>query len=54
MVGDSQVRTNKHDSLSDARGEQVECRVVGGVSCVDADGCFDFYCVDWCAHPING
>ena len=31
---------------ADTRGEQVEYRVVGGVSCVEVDGCFDFYCVD--------
>ena len=37
----------------DARGEQVECRVVGGRSCVETIVGFEFYCVDWCAHPIN-
>ena len=36
-----------------ARGEQLECRVVGGRSCVEAIVGWEFYFVDWCAHPIN-
>ena len=38
---------------ADRAGADVEYRVVGGVSCVEVDGCFDFYFVVWCAHPIN-
>ena len=29
-----------------ARGEQVECRVVGGRSCVEAVVGFEFYCME--------
>ena len=30
---------------ADRAGADVEYRGVGGVSCVEVDGCFDFYCV---------
>ena len=33
-------------SGADRADADVEYRVVGGVSCGEADGCLDFYCVE--------